>query len=683
MSQNYKTDNSNVEQQLAYEIIATTDKCLFITGKAGTGKTTFIRRIQEEIDKTFLVLAPTGLAAIAAGGQTVHSFFGFPMEVIGPRTPLRVSNANMMLLRHVDTIIVDEASMLRSDMVDGMDRYLRLVFENNCPFGGKQVIFVGDLFQLPPVVRRGSPDEEMLKDLYGNGFPFFYKAKVLRSMDLSKIEFRKVYRQNDSEFLEILNKMRVGEIDDMGLSLLNSRVVTSDEIGDYTVTLTGCNKRAEIINEIRLAALDGEEVVYEGIKRGKIKAGDCVAPEFLKLKVGAQVIFCRNYYTAKCANGTIGKILGFDSDSIQVLLENGNTVTVERTTWESFERVYNRESKHIESKLVGSYTQFPLKLAWAITIHKSQGMTFDRMHFDLSWNTFASGQAYVAISRMRSLDGLTISRELTPFHIKANSEVKAFANSFNDFEMITDEIESGRMIRESVKRHDYDEAVVSLLKMAVSKMKRGDNRKAALLVKEMYDVMLDDEVLIGKTDGCNLIRGVGQTSSFLNSVICLYGHRYEEAIGYADLVLSRRNCPEAMFIKARAHFELGNFQEASNIVFELITRSNDENDKRAIDKKLLLFEAKINDRTGNPNIAICKKLIRICPSCYKAYQLIRREMIRNQKLLNLSAIECGGLIAGFEDTEKDDNAFMMLLAKYEVNSPEVKEFKRLILQMAA
>ena len=204
---NFKLDTQNVEQQKAFDLVANTNTCLFITGKAGTGKTTFIKRIQEEINKNFLVLAPTGIAAIAVGGQTMHSFFGFPMQAMGPHTETSLSNEKFQILKQTDTIIVDEASMVRSDMVDGMDRCLRMVFHTNMPFGGKQVIFVGDLFQLPPVVKEGSADAEMLHDLYGAGLPFFYKAFVLKRMNLPKIEFQKVYRQSDEDFLDILNKL--------------------------------------------------------------------------------------------------------------------------------------------------------------------------------------------------------------------------------------------------------------------------------------------------------------------------------------------------------------------------------------------------------------------------------------------------------------------------------------------
>lgn len=675
-------DNDNYEQQLAYDIVADTNRCLFITGKAGTGKTTFIQRIQKEIQKNFVVLAPTGIAAIAAGGQTVHSFFGFPMEVIGPHTKLHVSLSNEELLRHVDTIIVDEASMLRSDMVDGMDRYLRLAFHNNMPFGGKQIIFVGDLFQLPPVVRKGTVDDEMLCDLYGVGIPFFYKANVLRRMNLPKIEFQKVYRQSDRIFVDILNKMRIGEVGQAELDILNKHVSSTDDMDDYSVILTGFNKKAERINDVKLNALEGDEVVYDGIKTDEFKPCDCPAPEYLKLKIGAQVIFCRNDYSAKCANGTIAKVISLEDDAIQVQLENGNKVRVVRTTWESYERIYNRKTRRIESKVVGSYSQFPLKLAWAITIHRSQGMTFERMHFDLSWGTFAAGQAYVAISRMRSIGGLTLSNRLMAHHVTVNPEIKAFSNSFNDVVMIKNELEAGKEVYKHIIQKQYDQASLTLLNITLSKIQQKDYRNAALFAKQMFDVMLDDDNLIGKTTELPLIKDCNITCNFLNSVICLYGNKYEEAIGYANLVLSHRNCLEAMYVKARANYEIGNWAETSGILFQIMTISTEGEEKRAIDKKLYLLEIKTNDKIGNANIGLCKNLLKICPSCTRAYSFMRNDLIKKGARLSGDNIPDSELISYFDNTDFNESDFNSLLQDIDIKSDAFKQFRKELLKIA-
>jgi len=660
---NFKLDTQNVEQQKAFDLVANTNTCLFITGKAGTGKTTFIKRIQEEISKNFLVLAPTGIAAIAVGGQTMHSFFGFPMQAMGPHTDTSLSNEKFQILKETDTIIVDEASMVRSDMVDGMDRCLRMVFETNMPFGGKQVIFVGDLFQLPPVVKEGSADAEMLHDLYGAGLPFFYKAFVLKRMNLPKIEFQKVYRQSDEDFLNILDKMRNGEVTNEDLALLNEHVSTDSDNEDYSVTLTSFNYMAEKINDEKLNAIEEEEFCYQAEIHDDFKKNDAPVPEFLRLKVGAQVIFCRNYPQAGYMNGTIGKVSKLDDAHIFVTLENGAEINVSRVDWENLQSKYNRQTHKMESEVMGSFTQFPLKLAWAITIHKSQGMTFDKMHFDLSRGTFQAGQAYVAISRLRSLDGLTLSNPICPHHVTQNQEVRVFANSFNDVDMINDELETGKAIYKYLKAKDYNMAAKSCLKLMKKKIHRNDLRNAALIAKKMFDIMLDDNCLKGMTKEMKLLKDCSMTCNFLNAVICLYGNRYEEAIGYADMVLSRKACLEAMFIKGRALYELKRNDESYDVVYQIISISKDGEEKKAIDKKLLLFEARVNERMGNSILPISLQLIKLCPEYMGGYLMVRKEARRLDMHLTFSeSDENMEFATAFENVNVSDIDFCKMLS---------------------
>lgn len=663
-SLNIQLDKNNIEQQNAFDLVANTNTCLFITGKAGTGKTTFIKRIQEEINKNFLVLAPTGIAAIAVGGQTMHSFFGFPMQAMGPHTEMSLSNEKFQILKQTDAIIVDEASMVRSDMVDGMDRCLRMVFHTNMPFGGKQVIFVGDLFQLPPVVKEGSADAEMLHDLYGAGLPFFYKAFVLKRMNLPKIEFQKVYRQSDEDFLNILNKMRNGEVTNEDLALLNEHVSMNSDNEDYSVTLTSFNYMAEKINDEKLDAIEAEEFCYQAEIHDDFKKSDAPVPEFLRLKVGAQVIFCRNYPQAGYMNGTIGKVSKLDEEHIFVTLENGAEINVSKVDWENLQSKYNSQTHKMESEVVGSFTQFPLKLAWAITIHKSQGMTFDKMHFDLSRGTFQAGQAYVAISRLRSLEGLTLSNPIRPHHVTQNQEVRVFANSFNDIDMIKDELETGRAIYKYLIAKDYDMASKSCLKLVMNKINNNDLRNAALIAKKMFDIMLDDSCLKGMTKEMKLLKDCSMTCNFLNAVICLYGKRYEEAIGYADMVLSRKVCLEAMFIKGRALYELKRNDEAYDVVYQIINISQEGEEKKAIDKKLLLFEARVNDRIGNTVIPFAKQLMSLCPEFLSSYTMIRKE-------INASGVdiafdpeeEHSDMLKAFVDKNSSNQNFLKMLKK--------------------
>ena len=682
----FKVDETNVveqkaftmdaDQQKAFDLIANTNTPLFITGKAGTGKSTFIKMIQEEIDKNFLVLAPTGIAAINVGGQTIHSFFGFPFEVIGPHTQMRVSEEKQILLKHIDTIIVDEVSMVRCDLVDGIDRFLRTAFHTHMPFGGKQVVFVGDLFQLPPVVSEPA-DEDMLCDLWEKGTPYFYKAHVLKRINLPKIEFRTVYRQKDGAFLDVLNRLRIGESTPADLELLNQHVNYSDATEDYSVILSAYRKRADLMNERKLAELDGEEFCYMGQKDGKFNTKDFIVPEQLKLKVGAQVMFCRNI-SHNCVNGTIAKVSDLSEDTITVKLENGAEVNVAQTVWESLERVYNRETKKMESQVVGTFTQYPLKLAWAITIHKSQGMTFDRMHFDLTRGTFAPGQAYVAISRMRSLEGLTLSRPLLPSHIIQNPEIRAFANSYNNTEMIDDELQIGQEVYKYLASKDHDGAVGTCLKYVVDKCRKGDYRNAALVAKRMFDVMLDDRCLMGKTKEVELLKDCSMTCNFLNAVLCLYGERYEDAIGYANMVLNRKACLEAMFVKERALYCLERYEDAYDVDYQIMMATQESDDKKTIDMKQLLLEARINERLGNSNMAICKRLIKICPECLSAYVMLRAEALKNGKALPTTeeseTDENEKLVMAFNNTDLTEKAFEQMLS---ASPQESKAFTRL------
>ena len=671
----FKIDQENAEQQKAFDLVAYTNTSLFITGKAGTGKTTFIKGIQEIVDKNFIVLAPTGIAAMNVGGQTIHSFFGLPFEAIGPDTEFEVSREKRDVLKHTDTIIIDEASMVRCDWVDGIDRFLRSLMKTHLPFGGKQMLFVGDLFQLPPVVVYGSATADMLQDMYGSGTPYFYKANVMKRMNLPKIEFQKVYRQKDLHFLNILDRMRLGENTNEDLEILNGQVSSNDKVGDFAVILTAYVKMADGINEKKLDDIDSEEFCYQGDIEGDFRIQDTPVPMELRLKVGAQVIFCRNDFGHGLVNGTIAKVVALSDDQIKVVLENGKEIKVEKMVWEKRESVYNKETKKVETEIIGSFTQYPLKLAWAITIHKSQGMTFDRMHFDLTRGTFAPGQAYVAISRMRSLDGLTLSNKIRHYHILQNTEIKAFANSFNDIPLIDDELNHGRLLYKHLQNKDYDSASKECLQWSLEKMKAYDYRNAALLAKKMFDVMLDDRCLNGLTKEVPLLKDCSMTCNFLNAVICLYSDRLEEAIGYADMVLDRRPCIEAMFIKGKALHGLNRYEEAWEVAQRIRTAGEQSDDKITIDKKQYLFEAELNAELGNPNIDTCKQLLKLCPEYIPAYIMLRREVIKEEIVIEQDEEdEENPLISTFNDTTVSDDDFKEMLEESDMTSPTFKQF---------
>ena len=403
------------------------------------------------------------------------------------------------------------------------------------------------------------------------------------------------------------------------------------------------------INDEKLDAIEEEEFSYQAEIRDDFKKNDAPVPEFLRLKVGAQVIFCRNYPQAGYMNGTIGKVSKLDEEHIFVTLENGAEINVSKVVWENIQGKYNGQTRKMESEVVGSFTQFPLKLAWAITIHKSQGMTFDKMHFDFS--------------RMRSLDGLTLSHPIMPHHIMQNPEIRAFANSFNDIDMINDELETGKAIYKYLIAKDYNMASKSCLKLVLNKIRKNDLRNAALIAKRMFDIMLDDSCLKGMTKDMKL-KDCSMTCNFLNAVICLYGNRYEEAIGYADMVLSRKVCLEAMFIKGRALYELKRNDEAYDVVYQIINISQEGEEKKAIDKKLLLFEARVNERIGNSVIPFAKQLISLCPEFLYSYTMIRKK------------VDASGVEIAFDPEEEHTDMLKAFVDKNISNQDFLKMLKR-------
>ena len=439
-------DKDNREQVLAYELIANTNSSFFLTGRAGTGKTTFLRNVQKMVDKQFITLAPTGVAAILAGGETIHSFFGLQMDVCTPGTFGNMNEARILALQKADTIIIDEVSMVRCDIVDAIDYTMRRVLRTTLPFGGKQVIFVGDMFQLPPVAQKGA-ERELLQDLYNTNDFFFYKADSVKRMRLAKIEFQKVYRQDeDSQFLKILENIRMNKVTPENIMHLNQRVMQPKEEDGMIITLTSINKTADKINQEKLDEIDSKEFIYEGEICGKFDVKRLPVELSLRLKVGAQVMFTRNDQQRRWANGTLAKVIKLTKDEIMVEVENGNKFVVPYCSWESYNYEYDKTARKLKKEIVGSFIQYPLKLAWAITIHKSQGMTFDKMSLDLSRGIFAPGQLYVALSRVRSLNGLFLSKNIIEKYAHTNHEIISYSNGYNDEKVIQNEIESGKAV---------------------------------------------------------------------------------------------------------------------------------------------------------------------------------------------------------------------------------------------
>jgi len=447
----------------ALDIMEGTDRHVFITGKAGTGKSTLLELWRSQTLKRIAVLAPTGVAALNVRGQTVHSFFGFKPDIT-PDAVRKLSKAKARdaIYRNLDAIVIDEVSMVRADLMDCVEKFLRL----NGPrpkewFGGLQMIFIGDLYQLPPVVtgrekgffaadpspffrgasgaRGASPSAGLAVPTARYESPYFFSAKIFGELtfDMEFVELEKVYRQTDAAFIDLLNAIRNRSVDDNQIVHLNSRLQPSFNPPDteFTITLTSTNDLAAARNREKLAALPGRAHRYEGFIEGEFDRSSLPTEELLELKPGAQVMLLTNDRKGRFVNGTIGrvakihKVPGAD-DIISVDIPDGEQVDLSPNTWELYRFRYEAESDRIESESVGSFTQYPLRLAWAVTIHKSQGKTFDRVVIDIGRGAFAHGQVYVALSRCTSFEGIVLKTPIRKSHIWMDWRIVRFLTRF-------------------------------------------------------------------------------------------------------------------------------------------------------------------------------------------------------------------------------------------------------------
>ena len=659
-------DTQNQQQMLAYELIANTNSSFSLTGRAGTGKTTFLRNVQKIVNKQFITLAPTGVAAILAGGDTIHSFFGLPMEVCVPGTCGKLNEARILTLLHADTIIIDEVSMVRCDIVDAIDYTLRKAIRTTQPFGGKQIIFVGDMFQLPPVVRQGA-ERELLHDIYKADDFFFYKADAIKRMRLVKIEFQKVYRQDDDrQFLNILENVRMNKVTPENIMHLNKRVTQPQSKDGIVITLTSLNKTADSLNQQRLAEIDAEEFTYEGTIAGKFDDKKLPVELNLRLKVGAQVMFTRNDQQKRWANGTLAKVVKLTKDEIHVRLDNGETHAVPCASWDSVSYEYDRELRKLKKEVTGTFTQYPLKLAWAITVHKSQGMTFDKMSLDLSRGLFADGQLYVALSRVRSLEEVFLSKDVIPQYAHTSREIIAYASGYNDEQLIKNEIESGKAVYGALLKNDYDEAAKLYLMLVHKKVQTGDIKEAMQQAKRFLDTLVCDDVLMGCIEEIpeELLSSSHWTSKFLAALLSLYAGQYEQTLEFADEVLSNHHCQEVLYIKSRALSMLKRYHEADEVNVQI----GDIFDMSTPDAKVLYQIAMLNElHIGDPGLNLMQKLVEAKPKYDKGIHAMR--MLMKHKGLMLDSTKESELIEAYNSGMTEEE-FDALLKEYRTKAPK-------------
>ena len=460
-------DLNNLELQNALQIIQYTHRSLFLTGKAGTGKSTFLRYISQTTKKKHVILAPTGIAAINVGGSTLHSFFKLPFHPLLPndnrysvrnlRKTLKYNSEKIKLIKEVELIIIDEISMVRADIIDFIDKILRVYAQNmRVPFGGKQLLLVGDMYQLEPVLKE--EERALLQPFYPS--KFFFDAHVFREMQLICIELQKVYRQTDPLFISILDHIRTSNTSQTDLSILNQRVGNTSQQNHNGLAITLSTRRDSVdyINQQHLQQLPGEPTVFYGIIEGEFPENNLPTPMKLEIKTGAQVLFVKNDRDKRWVNGTLGTVIGMGDESdglIYVRTEQGEDVDVEQDIWSNVRYTYNEKEQKIEEEVIGTFRQFPIRLAWAITIHKSQGLTFNQVNIDLSGGVFAGGQTYVALSRCRSLEGINLEAPIKKENIFISREITSFAKTYNDQQSLD------KALQQSKAEKQYHDAVMA------------------------------------------------------------------------------------------------------------------------------------------------------------------------------------------------------------------------------
>lgn len=512
------TNLNSIEQNdvfdLAYRFVTETSENIFLTGKAGSGKTTFLKFLKENCSKNIIVAAPTGVAAINAGGVTLHSLFQLPFHPFLPTkshkdellAKIRFNKQRQQLLRKMELLVIDEISMVRCDTLDAIDAILRSVRRNfNTSFGGVQLLCIGDLHQLPPVAQRH--EWNILEEYYSS--PFFFDSNVIKEQMPLLIELDKVYRQKDDSFVALLNKVRNNQMDaddfrDLHLRYDPSFRPSQDE---KYITLTSHNNQADVINNRELQKLAGATFMYDAVIEGEFPENTYPAEGSLILKTGAQVMFLKNDVQKRYFNGKIGVVRSLDDDEIMVECD-GINILVLPETWENNRYVLNRSDGKLEQETLGTFTQFPLRLAWAITIHKSQGLTFDKVMIDAG-AAFSSGQVYVALSRCTSLDGIVLLSKIHSEAIYSNPNVIKGHNALTHKGSLAERFAGARQIftmqllEEIFSFHEIA-SVIELLHSKINENKEKLNKEALEWIKNLGTTFSTD-----KTNGIKFIRKIG------------------------------------------------------------------------------------------------------------------------------------------------------------------------------
>ena len=599
-----------VNQKLDFveELVLYTDSHIFLTGKAGTGKTTFLKNLPLKTYKRMVVVAPTGVAALNAGGQTIHSFFQLPF---GPQIPenalgktfnakslaaqyQKLNKKKINLMRSLDLLIIDEISMVRADVLDAIDAVLRRVRRSQKPFGGLQLLMIGDVHQLAPVAK--AEEWEILSPYYDT--PYFFGSQVLKKAPYICVELEHIYRQHDADFITLLNKVRDNKMDAECVRLLNSRFQPSfvPKDGEGYIILTTHNYQADQINESKLAAIKEKTLTFKAEIHGTFPENTYPTKEELILKVGAQVMFVKNDPNPEKAfyNGKIGRMVDYDEKEGTVTVESeGESITVPKLKWQNMEYAINPESQDIEEKEIGSFTQIPLRLAWAVTIHKSQGLTFDKVIVDAG-QAFAHGQVYVALSRCTSLEGLVLKTRITSNALVNDHSVDQFVEHLPEKEPTQEKVDQ--------LRHDYElETMLELIDF------EGIYKDFGKLMKVLYD---NDTLFEG-----SMIQDLSRRRNRIYEELCQIGIKFESQI--QKLHDQMPSCEQNQPLQERLKKGVAYFDEHLKSIAEGLFDLPFKTDNKAVNEQLSEVLKLLEE-----DISIKESCLETCKSGFtvKAYQ---------------------------------------------------------------
>lgn len=603
-------DLDNPEFVKAYEILQHTDANVFLTGKAGTGKSTFLRYICKNLNKKFVVLAPTGVAAVNVGGVTIHSFFQMPLRPVPPddkdysyaalKKSGKLSRKKRSLISELELIVIDEVSMVRPDMIDFIDRTLRAVRDKRrVPFGGVQLLLVGDIFQLEPVV---TPDTKNILAKYYFNF-FFFNARAFHSANLVAIELKKIYRQTDCNFIRLLDRIRINEVTTEDLINLNKKVGVEPhgeaQDGDKSIGITLTSRRdvAAMINKEKLDQLPSQEIVFEGEIKDDFPDNILPTDLSLVLKKDAQVMLIRNDKDHRWVNGTLARIVEISPDEIKVRLDDGRCEKVEKEVWSNISYEYNEEEKQVKENTLGTFTQYPLKTAWALTIHKSQGLTFNNVIIDMGNGAFTAGQTYVALSRCRSLEGLSFINPLRKYDVIVSQGAVLFSKKFNDsmmFEKVLTDSKVKNLSRSALyafRNGDYGKAIEDVWTIHAESGALGET-KIRRFIGRLFGEFKKLKKTLEEKD--NKLRQLSKEFLETGKNYLEYSEDIESALKYFERAydLNMLN-DEAAYLIAQCYAEKGKINKSKKLLDVLIANNS------PMSYKALMLKGTINSKQNN------------------------------------------------------------------------------------